>query len=157
MRSTTSTPQTLVPSTGHAAKLPRRKPKAQTLPPERKPPSRSSRRAKTLPQPSAGAGASRKHAVALKGHGGEGGLVTVAVMGATGTGKSTFINLLSGSALAVGQGLRSCTSKVEITSPFDFLGRSVALIDTPGFDDTSISDTQVLSMIAKFLSDTYRG
>ncbi|KAJ2935282.1 hypothetical protein H1R20_g1815, partial [Candolleomyces eurysporus] len=34
-------------------------------------------------------------------------------------------------------------------------GRSVTLIDTPGFDDTNRSDTEILRMIAHFLSTAY--
>ncbi|KZP20219.1 hypothetical protein FIBSPDRAFT_954831 [Athelia psychrophila] len=81
--------------------------------------------------------------------------VIIAVMGATGSGKSTFINLVSGSELGVGTGLRSCTSDVEATAPFDFQGRRVVLFDTPGFDDTSKSDTDILTLVATFLATTY--
>ncbi|KZP22865.1 hypothetical protein FIBSPDRAFT_713480, partial [Athelia psychrophila] len=78
------------------------------------------------------------------------------VMGATGSGKSTFINLISGSKLRVGTDLKSCTSDVHETAPFSFGGRSVVLFDTPGFDDTTKSDTDILKLIAKFLADTYQ-
>ncbi|KZP22936.1 hypothetical protein FIBSPDRAFT_786634, partial [Athelia psychrophila] len=76
-------------------------------------------------------------------------------MGATGSGKSTFINLISGSKLHVGTGFGSCTSDVEETAPFICEGRSVVLLDTPGFDDTTKSDTDILKMIATFLTCTY--
>jgi len=79
----------------------------------------------------------------------------IAVMGPTGSGKSTFINLISGSNLGVGEGLRSCTNKVQATEPFYLDGRRVVLIDTPGFDDTSLSDTDVLNMMASFLANSY--
>ncbi|KIM84813.1 hypothetical protein PILCRDRAFT_96579 [Piloderma croceum F 1598] len=58
-------------------------------------------------------------------------------MGATGSGKTT-----------------SCTSVVQAAAPFELDGRRVLLIDTPGFDDTSRSDTDILKMIAHFLSTT---
>ncbi|OJA17375.1 hypothetical protein AZE42_03889 [Rhizopogon vesiculosus] len=77
------------------------------------------------------------------------------VMGATGSGKSTFINKASGSSLPVGRGLESCTSEVRTSRPFVVSGRVVTLIDTPGFDDTTRSDTDILSMIAAYLSKTY--
>ncbi|KAL4263471.1 P-loop containing nucleoside triphosphate hydrolase [Pleurotus pulmonarius] len=79
----------------------------------------------------------------------------VAVMGATGSGKTTFINLASGSDLRVGSGLMSCTSDVQTSKPFRLGDRTVRLIDTPGFDDTTRSDTDVLSMISAYLSTTY--
>ncbi|KAF9237658.1 P-loop containing nucleoside triphosphate hydrolase protein [Melanogaster broomeanus] len=81
--------------------------------------------------------------------------IRIAVMGATGSGKSTFINLASGSDLPVGRGLESCTSEVRTSRPFLLNGRIITLIDTPGFDDTSRSDTDILSSIAAYLSNTY--
>ncbi|KAF7789639.1 hypothetical protein EIP86_000585 [Pleurotus ostreatoroseus] len=81
--------------------------------------------------------------------------IVIAIMGATGSGKSTFINLVSGSQLAVGTGLKSCTSNVETGRSFQLDGRPITLVDTPGFDDTNISDTDILKMIAVYLSTTY--
>ncbi|KZP22857.1 hypothetical protein FIBSPDRAFT_693601, partial [Athelia psychrophila] len=78
------------------------------------------------------------------------------VMGATGSGKSTFINLISGSKLRVGTDLNSCTSEVDATAPFTFQDRRVVLFDTPGFDDTTKSDTDILNLVAKFLAHTYQ-
>ncbi len=65
-----------------------------------------------------------------------------------------FINMISGSQLAVGYGLKSCTAGVERSKSFELFGRRVTLIDTPGFDDTTISDTDVLKMIALYMSTT---
>ena len=65
-----------------------------------------------------------------------------------------FINLASGSNLPVGRGLESCTSEVRTSRPFLLNGRIVTLIDTPGFDDTTRSDTDILSSIAAYLSNT---
>ena len=65
-----------------------------------------------------------------------------------------FINLISGSELAVGCGLKSCTSKVETANTFEYFGKMVTLVDTPGFDDTTVSDTDILKMIAVYLSST---
>ncbi|KIP01782.1 hypothetical protein PHLGIDRAFT_326849, partial [Phlebiopsis gigantea 11061_1 CR5-6] len=78
------------------------------------------------------------------------------VMGATGTGKSTFINLVSGSAFPVGEGLLSCTPEVQTSPPFELDGHRVTLIDTPGFDDTLKTDTEILKLISTFLADSYR-
>ena len=63
-----------------------------------------------------------------------------------------FINLASGSNLRVGMGLESCTADVQVADKFTLDGRSVTLIDTPGFDDTTTSDTEILKMIAAFLA-----
>jgi hypothetical protein len=40
---------------------------------------------------------------------------------------------------------------VELSEQFELDGRLVRLIDTPGFDDSAISDVDVLEMIAAFL------
>ncbi|KAF5329416.1 hypothetical protein D9619_009143 [Psilocybe cf. subviscida] len=81
--------------------------------------------------------------------------VTIAVMGATGSGKTTFINLASNSTLQIGSGLHSCTSAVQIARSFELNGRTVTFIDTPGFDDATKSDADVLRMIAEFLATAY--
>ncbi|TFK29014.1 hypothetical protein FA15DRAFT_583185 [Coprinopsis marcescibilis] len=78
------------------------------------------------------------------------------VMGATGSGKSTFINTISNSSLQTSAGLRSCTDSVHESPPFQLDGRNVVLIDTPGFDDTSKSDTEILELIAQFLVTSYQ-
>lgn len=64
-----------------------------------------------------------------------------------------FINVASGSKLAVSDSLESCTVDVE-TSTFFLDGRTVTLIDTPGFDDTIRSDTDILKSITSYLSDS---
>jgi predicted GTPase len=72
-------------------------------------------------------------------------------MGATGTGKTTFINHASGASLKIGHQLQSCTTDVQATPPFLVDGKSVTLVDTPGFDDTSRSDTDILHTIVDYL------
>ncbi|KDQ10124.1 hypothetical protein BOTBODRAFT_68830 [Botryobasidium botryosum FD-172 SS1] len=81
--------------------------------------------------------------------------VIIAVMGATGAGKTTFINKATSGALGVGHGLRSMTDSVQVGS-FEWGGRRVHLIDTPGFDDTEKSDTDILSLIATHLAGAYK-
>ena len=65
-----------------------------------------------------------------------------------------FINLASGSKLRIGLGLASCTAEVELADEFTLDGRSVTLIDTPGFNNTSKSDIEILEIIADFLAAT---
>ena len=50
--------------------------------------------------------------------------------------------------------LESCTAEVQVADEFTLDGKMVTLIDTPGFDDTSKSDTEILKMIALFLAAT---
>jgi myosin heavy subunit len=75
-------------------------------------------------------------------------------MGVTGSGKSTFISLLAQEEVRVGHSLESCTTEVEIFSFFNG-GRVGYLIDTPGFDDTTRSDTDILKEIVDVLNRLY--
>jgi len=83
----------------------------------------------------------------------------IVVMGPTGVGKSTFIECATRQdGRTVGHGLRSCTKDVRAirsTHPAD--GYPVVFVDTPGFDDTSRSDVEILSMIANYLMKAYKG
>ncbi|KAI0339762.1 hypothetical protein BDW22DRAFT_1399293 [Trametopsis cervina] len=78
-------------------------------------------------------------------------------MGATGSGKSSFINLMSASSLSVGEGLKSCTSSIQLGQTFELDNSQVTLVDTPGFDDTTVSDTDILKMISGYLASAYQG
>ena len=51
-------------------------------------------------------------------------------------------------------GLESCTAEVQLSDEFPLDDSRVVLIDTPGFDDTSKSDTEILQIIAAFLTTT---
>ena len=65
-----------------------------------------------------------------------------------------FVNQASGSYLTVGNELDSCTSAIQESEEFILDGRRVVLVDTPGFDDTHKSDTDVLKTIAAFLGES---
>ncbi|KIP03502.1 hypothetical protein PHLGIDRAFT_31787 [Phlebiopsis gigantea 11061_1 CR5-6] len=80
---------------------------------------------------------------------------TILVMGPTGVGKSTFINIASNSDLRTSDGLMSCTEKVELSRPFELDGKEVVLVDSPGFDDTAKSDSDVLNIVTEFLASEY--
>ncbi|QRV92925.1 50S ribosome-binding GTPase [Ceratobasidium sp. AG-Ba] len=80
----------------------------------------------------------------------------IAIFGATGTGKTTFVNDASGGNLTVGHRSHACTQDVGQSPVFQVNGRNVVLFDTPGFDDTHLSDTEVLKRIAGFLAQTYQ-
>ncbi|PWW78612.1 hypothetical protein C7212DRAFT_292113, partial [Tuber magnatum] len=77
-------------------------------------------------------------------------------MGVTGAGKSHFVREISGhSEVKVSSGLYSCTSQVESYS-FHHAGATITLVDTPGFNDTTRTDTEVLAEICDWTSKTYR-
>ncbi|KAF2833840.1 hypothetical protein CC86DRAFT_277603, partial [Ophiobolus disseminans] len=85
----------------------------------------------------------------------------IAVVGATGAGKSSFIEMLggrdaSGNKPGVGHNLESCTRNVTwYHASVD--AQSVQLLDTPGFDDTTLSDSEVLEAISLELARIYKG
>lgn len=64
------------------------------------------------------------------------------------------MNQVSKSYLKVGDDLKSCTSEIQESEEFILDNRRVVLIDTPGFDDTHKSDTDVLKAIAAFLGES---
>ena len=90
-------------------------------------------------------------------------------MGITGSGKSTFISRCTGDDAAVGHGLQSRkpsprpeslssrltrpsidTRKVSFAT-ITHKGRTVRLIDTPGFDDSDIDDSDIFKDISYWL------
>ncbi|KAG8736559.1 hypothetical protein FRC10_009200 [Ceratobasidium sp. 414] len=73
------------------------------------------------------------------------------LMGLTGAGKSTFINRVAGSALAVRTSLASCTKQVASVQLELKDGTVVELVDTPGFNDSLRSDIEILDEIAQTL------
>ncbi|KAJ4346018.1 hypothetical protein N0V95_005801, partial [Ascochyta clinopodiicola] len=78
----------------------------------------------------------------------------ILVMGVTGSGKSYFINKLAQGAVAEGHKLRSKTTECQVVRVG--IGRQeVALVDTPGFDDTARSDAEILEEIVQFLCTQY--
>ncbi|PWW78611.1 hypothetical protein C7212DRAFT_21302, partial [Tuber magnatum] len=82
--------------------------------------------------------------------------ILIAVMGVTGAGKSYFIREVTGNSdVKVSSGLHSCTGQVESYS-FEHAGATVTLVDTPGFNDTARSDTEVLTEICDWTSETFR-
>lgn len=100
--------------------------------------------------------------------------IIIAVMGPTGSGKSTFVQAVTGNSdVRIGHGLRSgvllsillfrsvsltsCQETEEICfyrTSID--GRSFVVVDTPGFDDINRSDPDILQQLAAWLSMTYQ-
>ncbi|RMJ09886.1 hypothetical protein CDV36_010488 [Fusarium kuroshium] len=82
--------------------------------------------------------------------------VVIAVMGVTGAGKSTFIGKVTGQDVKVGHSLVSHTAAVGVFPYQQSQNRCIYLVDTPGFDDTTRTDIEVLKDVAFFLSQIYR-
>ncbi|KAF9032999.1 hypothetical protein BJ165DRAFT_765930 [Panaeolus papilionaceus] len=84
--------------------------------------------------------------------------IIIAVMGPTGVGKTSFIQSLTASYQTdrAHHDLSSGTQSVETeTITLPGVGR-IVLVDTPGFDDSNRSDAVVLTIIAEWLTTTYR-
>ena len=97
--------------------------------------------------------------------------VYIAVMGATGSGKSSLINSITGKEGIVGHSLETglpplveCNNRILM---LDDIGTSevgayevtmgcttLVLVDTPGFDDIEMSDYQILHAIAAWLENS---
>ncbi|KAK1756461.1 GTPase IMAP family member 4 [Echria macrotheca] len=78
--------------------------------------------------------------------------VLIALLGVTGAGKTTFARLASGNReLRVGHSIYPCTQEPQVVT-FTLDGRPILLIDTPGFDDDTRTDVEILEDIAKWLA-----
>ncbi|KAJ4312841.1 hypothetical protein N0V84_009735 [Fusarium piperis] len=82
--------------------------------------------------------------------------IIIAVMGITGAGKSHLIRATTDEPVIVGDGLEACTQRVKGIA-MRYQGSNVTFLDTPGFNDTYRSDTDVLYDISSYFGDTYRG
>ncbi|KAI6158373.1 P-loop containing nucleoside triphosphate hydrolase protein, partial [Pisolithus thermaeus] len=84
--------------------------------------------------------------------------IVVSVMGPTGAGKSTFIDrAVERPDMGAGHDLTSCTREVRaVRYPHTDGVRNIVLVDTPGFDDTFMTDVQILKRIAHWLNSTYK-
>ncbi|KAI8961907.1 P-loop containing nucleoside triphosphate hydrolase protein [Daldinia sp. FL1419] len=76
----------------------------------------------------------------------------IAIMGMTGTGKTTFINKMTGGDLETSNSLNSCTKMIEAAT-VKMEDQEICLIDSPGFDDTTLSDSDILKEIAGYLQE----
>ncbi|KAG5811352.1 hypothetical protein H9Q74_006072 [Fusarium xylarioides] len=82
--------------------------------------------------------------------------MVIAVMGVTGSGKSTFVRTVTGKdEVVVGHSLEACTQEITAWG-FSARGHNILLADTPGFNDTYKSETEILHDIAKWLETLYR-
>lgn len=55
--------------------------------------------------------------------------------------------------IVVGKTRRSCTKNVQSCNSFEIDGRIVELVDTPGFSDSELTDTQVLELIGDWMKE----
>ncbi|KAJ2926624.1 hypothetical protein H1R20_g10449, partial [Candolleomyces eurysporus] len=96
--------------------------------------------------------------------------ILIPVMGPTGVGKSSFINnifkkLGSSQPAETSDGFASCTTTVadyrikvpsNVANRYPFArGTYLVLVDTPGFDNVSVSDTEILRRLAVWLAWAY--
>ncbi|KDR79475.1 hypothetical protein GALMADRAFT_154365 [Galerina marginata CBS 339.88] len=86
--------------------------------------------------------------------------ILILVMGATGVGKSYFINtLLKAKKMTVSRDLNSCTNNVDfgyVDTLEGYPHYRIALVDTPGFNDTDMGDYKILERITAWLKESYQ-
>ncbi|KAF2675109.1 P-loop containing nucleoside triphosphate hydrolase protein [Microthyrium microscopicum] len=78
----------------------------------------------------------------------------ILLLGLTGSGKSFFINKLAKDAVIEGPGLKSETQRCKVVR-MKVGNQYVAIVDTPGFDDTKRTDAEILEEIVQFLVFQY--
>ncbi|KAG8795722.1 hypothetical protein FRC12_010566 [Ceratobasidium sp. 428] len=79
-------------------------------------------------------------------------VAVILMFGATGAGKSSYGNHASGiDQLAVGDDIESCTKQAQLTNLFVVDQKPVVIVDFPGFDDTLVSNADLLTHIIGFL------
>ncbi|KAL4887203.1 P-loop containing nucleoside triphosphate hydrolase protein [Aspergillus karnatakaensis] len=83
--------------------------------------------------------------------------IFIAVMGVTGSGKSSFTSCCSRKEVKLGHRLEACTAEVGVYAYDASPNRTIYLIDTAGFDDTNRTDGEVLRGIAQWLVRAYKG
>ncbi|KAL9087902.1 MAG: hypothetical protein Q9165_006464 [Trypethelium subeluteriae] len=83
--------------------------------------------------------------------------IIIAVMGQTGSGKSHFVqNITRREDVVVGHTHQSETQSVQ-AYPITVEDRLLTFVDTPGFDDTSRSDIEVLAEVATWMAEKLVG
>ncbi|EKM78809.1 hypothetical protein AGABI1DRAFT_129087 [Agaricus bisporus var. burnettii JB137-S8] len=81
--------------------------------------------------------------------------ILIALMGPTGSGKSSFVSAITGEDKGIGHSLTSYTSGVHaVRVRVPESDASIVLVDTPGFDDTHKSDYEILEIISEWLKKT---
>jgi len=78
-------------------------------------------------------------------------IIPILLLGASGVGKSSFIARTTGNPAKIGHGVESCTSNCEAWD-FEYdVNTRFTLIDTPGFDDTTRDDMEILASIVSWM------
>ncbi|PVH76819.1 hypothetical protein DL98DRAFT_639842 [Cadophora sp. DSE1049] len=76
-------------------------------------------------------------------------------MGITGSGKTSFVKTVTGrNDNQVSNDLFSDTSEIK-AYPFSYKSVSYVLVDTPGFNDTIMSNKEVTAKIIQWLESSY--
>ncbi|CUA77230.1 hypothetical protein RSOLAG22IIIB_06585 [Rhizoctonia solani] len=76
----------------------------------------------------------------------------IMVLGPSGSGKSSLINMVSGDSLYIGSQARLCTTQFRTSRWFTINERVFRLIDSPGFNSASPTDLEIMKKIVYYLA-----
>ncbi|KXN89088.1 hypothetical protein AN958_06289 [Leucoagaricus sp. SymC.cos] len=84
--------------------------------------------------------------------------IIIGFVGPAGAGKSHFVDLLTGQpGSRTGDSLDAATSQVNgVRVNHPIYGDRIVLVDTPGFNESARTSTQVMQMINRWLQKTYK-
>ncbi|KAI5995158.1 P-loop containing nucleoside triphosphate hydrolase protein [Pisolithus albus] len=83
--------------------------------------------------------------------------IVIAFMGRTGSGRTNFINKLTGNREETAAHRLKSHTQVVREIPYTTKDRQYVFVDTPGFDNTYLSEREILRRIADWLEKKYRG
>lgn len=66
-----------------------------------------------------------------------------------------FINEVSGSKLGISDATDPCTLEIQTSRPFRYLDHRIVFIDTPGLDNTTATDEDVVADTVSWLKNAY--
>ncbi|KAL4259606.1 hypothetical protein AB1N83_006546 [Pleurotus pulmonarius] len=81
--------------------------------------------------------------------------IVIVIMGPTGAGKSSFVNLATGNATRVGHGLEACTESIDMFKLQRKDMQNIIFVDTPGFRDDAKFDTGIGENVVSCLKQIY--
>lgn len=77
--------------------------------------------------------------------------IHILLIGCTGSGKTSFVNLAAGSGLKTASGPHSATHQIQSSDTIYIEGSCITIVDTPGLDDTTMTSNEAFGILVDFL------